>query len=117
MYCESCGTLLKDDSIFCTNCGNHIDDMTTNVNVSTETKRVLTEKEIIYRQVRKLASIEMLKGIGWAALGIVITAVSYSMAEDGGRYFITWGLVVYGVYVFGRGLVYFLFPGSLINKK
>jgi hypothetical protein len=40
--------------------------------------------------------------------GIVITAVSYSMASGGGRYFITWGAIVFGGIRFFKGLSQFI---------
>lgn len=46
---------------------------------------------------RKAAMREIIIGALIALVGIAITVVTYKMAEDGGRYVVTWGLIVIGL--------------------
>ena len=51
----------------------------------------------------------MLSGLGLALLGGVLTAGMYSNAADnGGTYYVFWGLIAVGVVNFLRGLFKFL---------
>lgn len=51
----------------------------------------------------------MLAGLGMAGLGGLLTAATYSGAEDnGGTYYVFTGLMVFGAFNFLRGLYYFL---------
>lgn len=48
----------------------------------------------------------MIRGLLWTIAGIVVTAVTYSMAaESGGTYIICWGAVLFGIIDFLVGLV------------
>ena len=47
----------------------------------------------------------MLSGALWCIGGIVVTAMTYQMAANGGgKYVIAWGAIVFGVIQFFRGL-------------
>ena len=48
----------------------------------------------------------MLTGLGLAALGGIITAVTYANASGGGMYVVTYGLFIVGGLNFLRGLYY-----------
>ena len=47
-------------------------------------------------------------GIGmlWCVGGIIVTAVTYSMASGGGTYFVAWGAVLFGAIQALRGLFF-----------
>jgi hypothetical protein len=50
---------------------------------------------------------QMLFGTLWVIGGIVVTAATYNAAASsptGGRYFVAWGAVVFGIYDFFKGL-------------
>jgi hypothetical protein len=56
--------------------------------------------------LREAGKKNMLYGALWCIGGIVVTAVTYSAASGpgGGRYYITWGAVVFGAIQFFQGL-------------
>lgn len=43
-------------------------------------------------------------GFLWICAGALLTIFSYSAAEDGGTYFIFWGLCIYGLIIVIQGL-------------
>jgi hypothetical protein len=46
------------------------------------------------------------QGLLWTVAGILITAITYSIASDeGGTYFICWGAVIFGLLDLLAGLV------------
>jgi len=141
MFCGNCGKSIAEDSVFCEFCGSKTKKVDNGKPKSQPKKRGLSSKNqteieesqenetysseetkntyyylLLREQAKKTANAEMLKGIGWAVLGGIITFVTYSMASDGGTYFVFWGLVVYGAYVFLRGLYYRISPDSLLKK-
>ena len=86
-----------------------------------EIKKILIEKgllpetaEKIVKEVENTVEVEMrekgkkevMLGIGLAALGCIITYTSYSNAVDsgGGKYLVTYGLVIAGVTAIIRGV-------------
>ncbi|MCA6362405.1 MAG: hypothetical protein IM638_05165 [Bacteroidetes bacterium] len=48
---------------------------------------------------------DMLIGGLWIAGGLIITIGTYSMASNGGTYFITYGPIIYGVIRFFKGVI------------
>jgi hypothetical protein len=50
----------------------------------------------------------MLSGLGLAALGGIITGVTYAAASGGGTYVITWGLIAVGGWNFLRGFYHWV---------
>lgn len=140
MFCGNCGKSVEEDSVFCEFCGAKINktkpQQPVHKSEKTETPtEVLSENKtkeespysdeelrqiyyysLLINQAKRTANAEMLKGIGWAALGGLITFITYTMASDGGTYFVLWGLVIYGAYVFFKGLYYRLSPKSLLEK-
>jgi hypothetical protein len=54
--------------------------------------------------VASSGSRDMLIGGLWIAGGLIITIGTYMLAENGGRYFITYGPVIYGVIRFFKGV-------------
>lgn len=63
-------------------------------------KRALTKAELAKQGKRK-----MLSGMLWAIGGCLVTVITYSMASNaGGRYFVVYGAIVWGVINFFIGL-------------
>jgi hypothetical protein len=123
MFCTNCGKEIPEKSSFCTECGHPIGSSKKDVeSTSQPPSRSPEEMEQAYyyllllEQAKHTANVEIFKGIGWAVLGLVITAITYAMAEDGGTYFVFWGLVIYGAYIFLRGLFWRISPNSLVKK-
>lgn len=54
--------------------------------------------------IREAAARNMLVGALWCIGGIVVTAVTYSAAANGGTYVVTWGAIVFGGLQFLKGL-------------
>lgn len=52
----------------------------------------------------KKYSRKMVSGILWAVGGTIVTAATYSAASHGGRYFIAWGAILFGIIDFFQGL-------------
>jgi hypothetical protein len=50
------------------------------------------------------ATKNMIFGALWCVGGIVVTAVTYSAAMNGGTYVVAWGAIVFGAIQFFRGL-------------
>jgi hypothetical protein len=48
---------------------------------------------------------DMLHGGLWLGGGLLVTGVTYSMASEGGSYFMTWGAIIFGGIQFFKGLV------------
>lgn len=47
---------------------------------------------------------KIITGFLWICAGALLTIFSYSAAEEGGTYFIFWGLCIYGLIVILQGL-------------
>ena len=62
-------------------------------------------------------SARMIVGIVIAAVGGLITWVSYSSANEGGTYVITWGIIAVGALIFLSGLVSFISIGGLEGER
>lgn len=54
-------------------------------------------------QQRKQAMKDIIVGVLFIIVGIAITVVTYRMAEGGGRYVVTWGLMLVGLIQAGKG--------------
>ncbi|MFT4242454.1 MAG: hypothetical protein QM569_09230 [Acidovorax sp.] len=74
----------------------------------TDLAQIITLKgeEIKKDEFRKGGRNAMLLGAGLAGLGVAITAGTYSLAASsgGGSYFITYGLIIVGAWIFIKGL-------------
>lgn len=70
----------------------------------------------LYAKVRPLkrrAVSNLIKGTSWAIGGVLVTYFSYSYAhETGGRYFVTWGAILFGGIQAIRSLYYY----TVINR-
>lgn len=122
MFCSNCGKKVSKESTFCGECGNPILPKEKGSSASEKPTHSPEELEQAYyyllliEQAKKTASKEMVKGIGWAALGLIITFITYAVASEGGTYFVFWGLAIYGAYIFLRGLYWRISPKSLLKK-
>lgn len=141
MYCGNCGKPITEDSIYCEFCGVKASSKKRSKKLAQqEKKESVPTKELekndikkeppqsnekleqayyyllLLDQAKRTANTEMLKGIGWAVLGGLITYITYVMASDGGTYLVFWGLVIYGGYIFLKGLYYRISPKSLLDK-
>jgi hypothetical protein len=131
MFCTSCGKQVPGDSKFCEHCGASI----TNSGEHSATKDEIIlqngqpqnvqtppakEKELqaalLLTEAKKAANRMILGGIGWIVAGLVVTGVTYSIAEPGGTYFVFWGLSVYGLYRLVKGIYYRVAPQKLIAE-
>ena len=123
MFCTNCGNKISEKSAFCTECGNPATLKNDRISSASQTPAPSSEEVeqayyylLLIEQAKKTANIEIAKGIGWAVIGLVITFITYSMASGGGTYFVFWGLVIYGAYIFLRGLFWRISPKSLLKK-
>jgi hypothetical protein len=70
--------------------------------------------------VRTKALRDCLIGLGAAILGVVMTVGSYMYAaskDEGGSYVITWGLVLFGLVMLGKGAYGFMRHAGLQKKS
>jgi len=146
MYCTNCGNSVEGEGVFCGECGKKIEKEETQerkkkklvlldkdedesnkdsnntkwsslkeANYSSDILERI-EEVMILEEAKKHANSEMLKGLLWFGIGILITFITYQFSEDGGTYFVLYGPILYGAYVFLRGLFWRISPRSLINR-
>lgn len=67
--------------------------------------RVIAELRAQWRQTEiEAGNKNMLYGALWCVGGLAVTIWSYMAAEEGGRYVLAWGAVIFGAIQFFRGL-------------
>jgi len=136
MFCPNCGEKnnLEDDK-FCGSCGVFMDVRTGSFVPKTQgekneeeaghllaSEQIVSElsdyekKDLLTAALRKAAKSEVLKGFGWFAVALVITGITYALAEPGSTYFVFYGAMIYGVYRLLRGIYYWIFPKQLLGK-
>ena len=54
--------------------------------------------------VQEAARRDMLHGALWCGGGLLVSGVTYALADAGGGFVVTWGAVVFGAIQFFRGL-------------
>jgi len=62
----------------------------------------------------------IIQGFVYYLIGNAISAGGLLIADEGGTYYLLWGLIVYGIYLIFKGMFYYVFPGqleNLINKS
>ena len=59
--------------------------------------------------IRQAGQRNMLYGTLWWVGGIIVTALTYEAAKEGGSYIVAWGAVVFGAIQFFRGLLQAIF--------
>jgi hypothetical protein len=47
----------------------------------------------------------MLYGALWCGGGILVTAITFSMADGGGKFLLAWGAILFGAVQFVRGAI------------
>lgn len=70
----------------------------------------------LLRIIRQRAKRQLGVGIAWLGIAGIISAVSYYSTTAGGRYFVLYGALLYGVILFLKGLYYYIFPNKLLNR-
>lgn len=95
------------------------DLMTEQKKSATETKSILIEQglraedaEVVVTNLQaqidqaknEAANKNMLYGALWCIGGLLVTALTYSTASDGGTYVVAWGAVVFGAIQFFKGV-------------
>jgi hypothetical protein len=84
-----------------------IEDKLVERGLGREPARIVVGKlsEIRSQARAKAGSRNMAIGAAWCIGGVVVTAVTYSAAsEGGGTYIVTWGAIIFGAVQFFRGL-------------
>lgn len=115
IYCKKCGEKVEEDAKFCTNCGHIV----TSKNIPNEgsiDKYFESKRSDLIVEAEKMAESEMLRGIVWFVLALLISGGSYFFTPEGETYYVLTGAIVYGVYRLIRGFWYKLNPESFIKK-
>jgi uncharacterized membrane protein YvbJ len=101
IQCPGCKEYISSDAVNCRFCQRPLDQQTRQAAVATQ--------EIENRDYRKKQSLKtMLIGLAMLVVGIAITVGTYAAASSssgGGRYVITWGLIIFGGFRFFQGLI------------
>ncbi len=111
LQCPSCKEYISSDARSCRFCRAPLDAQTVAQGVAAQAR-----ENSAYR--RRQAQKHMLLGIGIFLLGVVITIGTYAVAASsrgGGRYLITYGLIISGALDFLYGLVGWI--GELRSKQ
>lgn len=74
------------------------------------------EMKPILNQIRAKAFLLIVRGIVEIAIGGGLTMASYNATSAGGRYFIFYGLIIYGGWNICKGLFYLVWPKALLRK-
>jgi uncharacterized membrane protein YvbJ len=101
LQCPGCKEYISSDAASCRFCNRPLDPQTR--------QAAAAAQEVENRKYRKQQSLKtMLVGLGLLVVGVAITGVTYAMAASspsGGRYFVTYGLIIIGGLRFFQGLV------------
>lgn len=124
MFCSSCGEKISDGGKFCGYCGAVGDDPKASMKTASESDQDMREVSsgrelqmaLLLSEAKDSANNIIWQGVGWIVAGILITTITYAMAEPGGTYLIFWGLSVYGLYLVIKGGYYRMAPHKLIEK-
>lgn len=114
MQCYHCKKQIDNDAKFCNFCGSVVEkkeEKTGAVDLYFKNR-----DEELLQEAKRMANNAMLQGIGWFIVGLIITGITYAVADEGGTYYVLWGAMLVGVYMFLRGLYYKLFPRQLLGK-
>lgn len=114
MQCHNCKKQIDNDAKFCNFCGSSVEKHEEGAG-SVDLYFKNRDDELL-QEAKKMANGAMLQGIGWLVVGLIITGITYSAADEGGTYYVLWGAMIVGIYMFLRGLYYKLFPRQLIQK-
>ncbi len=101
IQCPGCNEYISSDAVACRFCKRIVDQQTR--------QAAAAVREVENRAEHKKDSFKnMPLGLGLMIVGIAITAGTYAAAASsrgGGRYVITWGLIVFGGLRFFKGLM------------
>lgn len=104
VVCPSCGYRNSSHRITCKSCRSSLADVATVSPPVSEASQLAADTPPLSKdELRAVAVRNMVVGGLWCVGGIVVTAVSYSSAEPGGTYIITWGAVLFGAIQFLKG--------------
>jgi uncharacterized membrane protein YvbJ len=99
IQCPGCKEYISSDAVACRFCQRPLDQQTRQAAAATQ--------ELANRDYRKKQSLKtMLIGLAMLVVGIAITVGTYAAASSGGgRYVVTWGLIIFGGFRFLQGLI------------
>lgn len=117
MICSNCKKEISNDAKFCNLCGKPVKEQVNKEQIGSVDLYFKKQEDELLELAKKMANREMLKGIGWFVGALLITGITYAMAEGGGTYYIFWGAMIFGGYMFLRGLYYKVFPRQLLKKN
>lgn len=92
-----CG-LTDEKATFQIQCSSFIQDAEKLVNLTVDEKRKEKTK-------KEKAKNDILYGTLWCGGGLLVTAITYFNASGGGRYYVTYGAIIYGGYQLIKGLI------------
>jgi uncharacterized membrane protein YiaA len=101
IQCPGCREYISSDAPACRFCQRPVDQQTR--------QTAAAAREVENRSEHKKQSFKnMLLGLGLMIVGIAVTAGTYAAAASsrgGGRYVVTWGLIIFGGLRFFKGLM------------
>src|SRR3954465_15323405 len=101
IQCPGCREYISSDAVNCRFCQRPLDQQTR--------QAAAAAQEVENRTEHKKQSLKtMLVGLVMMVVGIAITAGTYAAAASsrgGGRYVVTWGLIIFGGFRFFKGLI------------
>src|ERR1044071_8173389 len=101
IQCPGCKAYISSDAATCRFCGRPLDQQTRQAAaVAQQVEHNADYKKQSFRS--------MLTGLAMMIVGIAVTAGTYAMAASsrgGGRYVVTWGLIIFGGWRFVKGLM------------
>jgi hypothetical protein len=101
IQCPGCKEYISSDAVACRFCQRPVDAQTK--------QAAAAAQQVEHHAEHKSQSFKtMLLGLALMVVGIAITGGTYAMAASsrgGGRYFITWGMIIVGGFRFVKGLM------------
>lgn len=73
--------------------------------------------DIALAVAKKSGKKSILIGLGLIVAGLIITIISYNMADTGDSFFVFWGLSVFGLIVLFKGIYAYTNPASQLDKE
>jgi len=114
IYCTSCGAEIKNNAKFCIKCGFNFGNKTENSSliaeqnrsdISNTNEKIVDSANVKKEEVKKDGGGDIAIGLLFLIGGIIVTVVSYSSAsESGGRYVVTYGAIIYGIFKIFSGI-------------
>ena len=101
IQCPGCKEYISSDAVACRFCQRPVDQQTRQAAFAAQAVEH-------HAEYKKQSFKSMLIGLALMTVGIVVTAGTYAMAASsrgGGRYVVTWGLIIFGGLRFVKGLM------------